>query len=109
MNSWFAWLKGELKLRLLVSAFAILLAVYHLVTVQVVIASYWPHLAFHLGLAMAIVFLATAGKNRLTTVLGGVAALLSIAVMIYIITESDALVEREGFPTSTSISMSALC
>ncbi len=87
------------KLKLLVAAFAILLAVYHLATVQVVIASYWPHLAFHLGLAMVIVFLAAAGKNRLTTLLAGVAALLSIAVMIYIIVESDALVEREGFPT----------
>ena len=99
MSSWFAWLKAESKLRLLVAAFAILLALYHMVTVQVVIASYWPHLAFHLGLAMVIVFLAAAGKSRLTMVLAGVAAVLSIAVMIYIIAESDALVEREGFPS----------
>jgi TRAP transporter 4TM/12TM fusion protein len=103
MNSWFAWLKGESKLGLLVAAFAILLAVYHLVTVQVVIASYWPHLAFHLGLAMVIVFLAAAGKNRLVTVLFSIAALLSVAVMIYIITQSDALVEREGFPTDLDL------
>jgi TRAP transporter 4TM/12TM fusion protein len=103
MNSWFASLKGESKLKLLVAAFAILLAVYHLVTVQVVIASYWPHLAFHLGLAMVIVFLATAGKSRLMTLLAVVAALLSIAVMIYIIDQSDVLVEREGFPTDLDL------
>jgi TRAP transporter 4TM/12TM fusion protein len=100
MGAWFAWLKGESKLGLLVGALAVLLAVYHLVTVQVVLASYWPHLAFHLGLGLVIVFVATATKRRLWMPVLCVASLLAIAVTIYIILQSDALVEREGFPST---------
>lgn len=99
MDAWFVRLKRESKLALLVSALSVLFALYHFVTVQVIIASYWPHLAFHLGLALVIVFMAAAQKSRLWTPPLCVASLLAIAVMIYIITQSDALVAREGFPT----------
>ncbi|MBI3126521.1 MAG: TRAP transporter fused permease subunit [Candidatus Tectomicrobia bacterium] len=79
---------------------AVCMAVYHLFSTQIVLFSHIPFLNIHLAFGLSVVFLQAAQREERTRYLFLLALALGLLAVAYIHIEADALVDREGFPTS---------
>ena len=82
------------------STLAICMAVYHLLSTQIVLFSHIPFLNIHLAFGLSVVFLQAAERGGRSRYLFLLALILGLLASAYIHAEADELVDREGFPNA---------
>ena len=90
------------------SALAVCMAVYHLLSTQIVLFSHIPFLNIHLAFGLSVVFLQAAERRGRTRYLFLLALFLGLLAAAYIHIEADALVDREGFPTAVDTAVGTI-